>query len=832
MLLDEYNTFIVQNGMVESFLPCPEAIICQPFDTLFEYNVCQAEHPILNTCKKKRCSYFTCLTYHDHADAARKHICDILPVLLGSELDRQICQHLNFEWSPIPELSGMMYVDNSLANFPFMLTNRKELAHRVITKAAPKRRVYSNERMEDVYSIGQQKRQPNTKNKEMFCLFVYDVTNRGHKFSLLADNSLIYRNKIGEDSSTVTEPPDFYVSSRHIDYDSIALGFKVLFRSYINIDSLKNKLILSPVNILEMMLELALQKPDTAQRVMQRGQLEVFASTKITFTTSVRPSKNNNIINNTASMRALKHSAANNNNDIEDNSFCYRKLQPNQLGLRRSDMGEMFERIVVRPIPYNVQKSNVPIETEYYLCLVDKTYAIDSPNRWMLLLPDVLVSNSQYISQFRTIDEIFDQFTAENLLQRRPADFDIEYSNNTTTNAESDYLLVYVLGGLLTPYILPKSAFKLFFLRIKQLNPVVEIYKTDEFIMVTLTRGIPFIQINYEGANIYVSPLELNTHLKHLKNVLDNDLFGATSMPKCLEMSPYATLSRLIVSVVFYKNRFCTIDMAKYFELTTENACAYLIPYDPKTGHGNKHFNAETNTLEYTLMFSSHPQITADGYVLNKNISCPTKIYTRSRLDIDSQSHLRIDFKNDFSSFFCEYVGGHRARKCICIAKITKLQTPFKSRIFPQTKFSLIPINKKKNNPDVKCKTAIYEYLLFKYFDEECYLVNDTVDISVTAYETVGEAKNKIFIDVVASVDSDLYDGTKFSDANGQKGIVQKKDLSRYGDKQPDLIASAFSVVSRNPLNQLKNMKEKNLNTWTPEEQASILGERLWWWWW
>lgn len=551
-LQTKYDEFV--NGskrVVQSFMPCEKATIRQEWKLVFEHNENEIWHPILKICKYKRCSYFTCITFKINEPGVMcQHVCDTMPVFLCSNLDKEICKHMGFdckfENEKCADLAGMIYVDNSLASFPFVLTNRKELGHKTLTKstaASTRRNFHVESSLEDVFSLKNHKKKPEQKPKrDIFCLFVYDVNKRGHKFALTEDNTLLYRDRNGKEYQNVEESgsfPEFEVSKSHIDYDNIANGFRILFRNVIHIDSLKNKRILSPANILDMMLNLATNKPEQAQRTMQRGQLEYFASTKITFAKSTQQSKKTEkpTCNTQAPKMKLDTETTSENRekmtivgpkcnqvskqsqfqnsemyDNYDNSFCYRKLQKNQIGLQFG-LGNVYERVVVRPIPGNVQKSNVPIETEYFLCMADKTYAVDSPFKWMLLLPDVRVSNTRHIEQNPSIDDILEYFVKQGTIEYRLQNYFAEENNSQTP----EFIPVFVLGGLITPYVINRLKFDEFFKQVKSINPYTEIYKTDTIVMIGQEVGIPFIEID----GMLVSPLELNTHLIQKKKQIN-----------------------------------------------------------------------------------------------------------------------------------------------------------------------------------------------------------------------------------------------------------------------------------------------------------------------
>lgn len=498
-----------------------------------------------------------------------------------------------------------------------------------------------------------------------------------------------------------------------------------------------------------------------ARDYIVRGELEKFASTKIIY--SETDSKKNSW----------------------SSSFNYRKLQPNQiLKVSRESSIHNMERIVVRPIPKNVSKASIPKNTEYFLCMAEKSIAIDSPNRWLLLLPNVMVSNTINVTCF-TLNHLLDYLYA-----RRIIDKTVSYGRDVG----SQECLVLVNGGLLTYYSLA-SDFDTLLIHTKQCNPYIEIFKTDEFVMFNLTLGIPFIPFTYKGYDMLISPLELNTIFLSHKVSLNSMLFGPNCSPDSIEMAQYATLNKMMVATNYFKNRFTSNISANYFEYTAENMCAYI-------DENNKNFNKNNSMMNFDIVFSSHPQITADSYVLSRDINCNSDIYMRSRLDLDIQTNMNIFFNKNITSddYIADYDrGGNIIKKYICVAKIQKIKEPLRYRIFPQTKLFMNSV-KTSNGHD---------HYLYKYFDERYHLENK-FDVALSIVCDDDKKRKKFYIDVVTRVKVDFYDGFKISDQCSQKGLVVRQDLSRHPMK-PQLIGSIFSIIGRSPIIELKMIAKNKL---------------------
>lgn len=730
--LEEYNLFVQDNVLIESLLPCADSNLSKKYEVVFENTRADKNvHVMVNRCRQRRSSYFTCIQYREEVSAVSKHVCDIFPVMIGSMLDISICNLFDPSvgaCDAYQDLSGMIFVDGSLAYMPYLLTNRKELGHKV------------------------------KRSNGLFCLYIYDIENRGHKLSIDSKNEFMYRNQRGENATCIDETANFMIDNRHLNLNDIKHAFIRIYNHPIDIDSLENKLTLSPVNILNLMLIMAQRNPSIAREYIVRGELEKFASVKIIY--SEAASKRNSWAS----------------------SFNYRKLQPNQI-LKTTNINNIhnMERIVVRPIPKNVSKASIPKNTEYFLCLAEKSIAIDSPNRWLLLLPNVMVANTTHITQY-TLNHLLDE-----LLLRG-------HVKQTLCYTDANECLVLVNGGLLTHYSLTCDFDTLLFTA-KSANPYIEIFKTDDFVMFNLTRGIPFIPFIYKGKSILISPLELNTVFKSFKNDLDSTLFGPNCLPESIEMAQYATLNKMMVATNYFKNRFTSNVSSSYFEYTAENMCAYI-------DVNNSNFNKSDSLMNFNMIFSSHPQITADSYILDKNINCNSDIFMRSRLDIDIQTHMNIFFNEDIShdGCFADYDSiGNVIRKYICILKIQKIKDALRFRIFPQTKLFM---------SSVKTSSG-YDHYLYKYFDERYQLENE-FDMTLSVVCNEDKKKKRLYIDLVTRARTDFYDGFKLSDQCSQKGLVVRQDVSRYPMK-PQLVGSIFSIIGRSPIIELKSIAKNSV---------------------
>lgn len=790
--MTEYNEYIRDNEFIESFIPCARSIYRKKCNIFFEHNTRKCGHLILEQCKNRHDGYFTCITFKDDVFCEKRHICNFFPVMIGSDLDHMIYKNLypNAYFVDNPafnDLFGMIYVDGSLCYFSYLLTNRTELVHHI---------------------------KPNGSNS-IYCLYIYDLQGRGHKLTIMGDGRIIYRNQSGQDANYMIGESfkfdgDFIIDEKHLDLAHIYPGFMRIFNHTIDIDSLENKITLSPVNILHRAVQMARRDFKMARSFLTRGEIEKFASQKISYAeqksknaqTSTRFLKGGVKCVNDSKIGGCAKKRAQSSVRKPGSSFNYKKIQPNQILI----MGNTWDRNVVRPIPKNVSKSSIPKNTEFFLCLAEKSMSIDSPNRWLLLLPNVVVSNASVIGRGTDMNLLFEKMLAMGIIYDRcggPID-------------DKDKPIL-VSGGITTRYNLRKSGLDYDTIRyIKGENAFMEIFDTDTFTVFNLSIGIPFIPIKLSGSEEYImsSPLELSSTFKDEREQLYNKIFGVNCCDELQRMAEYITLNKFMVSVNYFKNRFSDIDSIKYFELTNENICAYV---NHIASRGNKRplkYNSSDSTLNLDILFSSHPQITGDSYILNRNLSINTTIIQRCRFEFDFTKDVNLCFVKSPSprDCMCERdSSGNLIRKYICVAKIFKMGSPLGFHIFPQIKLMM------------RCKRVSYghEYSLFKYFDEKCFLNRDDFHLSICA--TFSNKYKKMYIDIITNIDIDYYDGIKLSDCCGQKGLTSRQEVDKRfsgicerGTKEgirPDVVGSIFSIIGRAPLIELKSVYKNKIDT-------------------
>lgn len=819
--MEDYNEFIRDNEFVESFLPCNSSKLTQSSKIIYKMGHTGCGHEVLEQCKNRHIGYFTCVTFYDDKSPAIKHLHNFFPVFIGSQLDKDIYKLLYpdaySENNPVFEdLFGMIYVDASLCHFSNLLTNRKELIHRV-------------------------KRGPG-----IYCLYIYDSKDRGHKLSIDDTNTITYRNHKGEErfvqGNNFEMDADFSVETRHFNLINMKHSFSRLSKQRIDIDSIENKNILSPINILYRALVFALRDPKSATTFLTKGEIEKFASLNISYIEK-------GISNGKFSVRGKNFL----NGTNHTSSFNYKKLQPNQILLSKNT----WDRSIVRPIPKNVSVSSIPKKTQYFLCLAEKSISIDSPNRWLTLLPEIIISNNVHMKKYKTLDIILDQLVEKKF-------FKVMMQNNDNDDDDeniNEQCIVMVSGGLVTRYYVRPTVMRdrechlKMLLFIKSINPFVEIYAGKNFLMMNLNQGIPFRLAKLSGRVVPMSPLEMwSAFMPYISGIVDSfSLFGPNCTDTIKSMAQYITINKLMAAVNYSKNKYSCSKAQKYFELTNENICVYFedVTYGQKLQNERKRkhtpcqepeskraklengdiektnsqhkstasdqsianlkFNKTNSTFNMNILFSSHPQMTADSYVLDRNINMNCIIYQRSRFEIDYNSEVNIHF-NDLSktSFLVEKDAvGNVLKKFIKIMIIEKLGSALQYHCFPQIKLKIIET---KNNTG-------YHYVIYKYFDEISYLYADEKNINISIIASMEQnrrAFQKTRIDIITKLNIDYYNGIKPSEQCGQKGLLIRQDTSRYPkiiapNVRPHIVGSIFSLIGRFPLIQLKSIKKKQI---------------------
>lgn len=872
-----YNT--EENSLIKSFLPCEHSALRRQYTIIYEFNYTKCNHRILETCKLQRIPYFTCIEFKDNIECVERHVCDIFPVHIGLDLDRQIYSFIYGDdelnrpevQKTMYDLFGTIYVV-SPQYFSNIFTNRKEIIH------------HSKE-MNKLYNI-----------------YMYDKYDRGHRIWLTSDanKTCILRNSNGnehviEDSESFhkfVSLMEYEVNiQQHIDFLKMRKAF-VRFHIKNDIDDLSNKNILCCINLLQRGLRFATRNPAEVSKIFRFGSLYKFASKNITYQTNESKSKknsnsivisstNSNSIIDTATLSStssikrnlkrtksstnstttsssstsstqeeqqktqmvnmmnLNSSGPTSNNDYENMAQNYKTLSPTNLVHSR----DSYDRHIKRPVPKNVH--TIPTGTEFFICIADTQINVNSPHKWLRLLPNVILTNHLIIKHspgFNNLNDLLDSLYANHFII-----LDTQVDDDNTSETRIDNVMILVNGGIPTKYILgPDIDIIHFFFVCKSLCPFVECVIEDSYIILSLTYGVPMRPVSmyiireiwsksnkFQSDNIlhnedvlFLSPLEMkNDFLQTLRKFLYSTLLGGGCPDNMRKYFKYAIPAK-VHSVYTFNNRFISnLSALPYYDLTCENSFVYMnsvYKINNDTGERIELLDKKQSTLNLKTIYSSDPHLTCDGYILSDKIKMDTLMKQKCRFEFELHRKTDIliwskelpSFDNTTNGQIKVYDAYNNCIKTyyLIFTLIRYSKRCLRYKLFNQAKISLFcyPFNDG------------WKYYLYKYYDEEAFIApNANYEISVIFTTPVDRKfiKNISVMICTSCKQPEQFSGQKLYEICGQKGLCVRQSTERFKKYynlpyEPDLVVSLFSAIGRTPLMTLKTMVD-NL---TPEE--------------
>lgn len=360
-MIEEYDKYVATHPLVEKFSICKKNKTRNEVEILHLHNFDQNEILSMNgLCVFSKSSYLCCIDFYNHVEcevvtrqkkgvaieSRKSHICDIFPVMLGSQLDRQFCIERFGTYQNEFSTLGLYIFDGALTIVPILLTNRKELYHR-------------------------------TKDGSL-CIYVYDKLDRGYRISLVND-SIFYRDRHGQDVAEFPSDADLFVDFRHLNFQLMKeAGHRLWLEEPRSIDDFENKLTQKPINIYDRVFNMARKRVNQAQVNISRGLLEKFVSANISFSSYQKP----------------KYFGDNRG------SCNLRKIPPNQLARGG------FHNLIIKPMGTNVATSVIE-RSEYFICAIEKNVSIDAFNRSMSALSNSYVCSEMDFRE-RDINHLFD----------------------------------------------------------------------------------------------------------------------------------------------------------------------------------------------------------------------------------------------------------------------------------------------------------------------------------------------------------------------------------------------------------------------------------------
>lgn len=945
------------NPLIQSFMPCEHSALNRQYTTIFEFNYSKCAHRILETCKLQRIPYFTCIEYKADVECVERHVCDLFPVFIGMNLDRQIYEFLygreELERSDVQrtmhDLYGTIYVV-SPQYFSNIFTNRKEIVHQ-------------SKDMDKLYNI-----------------YMYDIYDRGHRIWLSnTSKTCIFRNSNGiehdiEDSESFTKfmaNIEYEVNiQKHIDFTRMYQVF-VRFHTNNDIDDLTNKNILCCINLLQRGLKYAQRNPVEVCKIFRFGSLDKFASRNIAYHTNENKTNNknsntmvvsttNNMFNmsnalggsggggggsgnsssggidnnmikvggtkNTRNKKKIKVEKMQINDDYDRGDDDELKMNHVLLGggncggisaVRKrpmvtvsqeeqqksqmvsmmnsnsagpasmSDYGNLaqnyktlsptnlvhssdsYDRHIKRPVPKNVH--TIPTGTEFFICLADTQLNVNSPHKWLRLLPHVIMTNHLNIKYctdggcFNNLNDILDHLCHKGLIETK---YNMQANNNYPT-ADDDDILILVNGGIPTRYHLAKTTAtttatanitKNFFFYCKSICPFVECVIADNYIILSLTYGVPMRPVSIDIINelrrdgdnnnnnnnidfknncLYLSPLDMkNTFLQPLRQFLYGHLLGGGCPDNMRKYFKYSIPAK-VHSVYTFNNRFISnVTAMPYYDLTCENSFIFInnvYKLDKTSGGGSSSSRIElldkkNSIINLKTIYSSDPHLTCDGYILSDKIKMDTLMKQKCRFEFEL--HTKTDtliWSKDLPSFGNTSNGQIR----VYDAYNNCIKTYY--RIFTLVRYSKSCLRYKLFN-QAKISLFCYPfsdgwiYYLYKYYDEEAFILPGAdYEMSVIFTTPIDRKfiKNTSIMICTACKQPERFSGQKIYEICGQKGLCIQQSTERFQKyynlpEEPDLVVSLFSAIGRTPIMTLKTMVD-NLTPAENQLKSKIL---------
>lgn len=860
-----YNT--EESGLIKSFLPCEHSLLRRQYKTIFSFNYQKCHHRILETCKLQRIPYFTCIEYKDNVECVERHVCDIFPVHIGLDLDRQIYSYLYGDdelnsqqvQQTMYDLYGTIFII-SPQYFSNIFTNRKEIIHK--SREAGK----------------------------LLNIYMYDIYDRGHRIWLTNDvnNTCIFRNSNGVDH-VIADTTDFHNFIDNIEYEvdiKKHMDFTQMYKAFIryntnnDIDDLTNKNILCCINLLQRGLKYAQRNPLEVCKIFRFGSLDKFASRNITYQVKneSKPYLNSNSMlytmnTNTTTgfnndkctsvkyiggakrggLKRLKHHNKQSTQKIEKQKtqmvnmmnsnasgpsmgIDYNNLSQNYKTLSPTNLIhsiDSYDRHIKRPVPKNVH--TIPIGTEFFICIADTQLNVNSPHKWLRLLPNVILTNHINIKNSPGLNNMNDLL-------------DTLKTYSIICENSGDGVMILINGGLPTKYNLVQNIDIVdFFFICKFLCPFIECALSKDYIMLSLTYGVPMRPVSmhiisefwpktsifkpkyvYNDSVLYLSPLDMkNDFLLKLRKFFYGNLLGQGCPHNMRKYFKYSIPAK-IHSVYTFNNRFISnISATQYYDLTCENSFVFIndiYKKSPLTNEKISLFNKYDSTIKLKTIYSSDPHLTCDGYILSDKVKMNTLIKQKCRFEFEFHSKTdKLTWSEELPVFDHTEQGQIKIfdayNNCIKVyylifTLVRYSKTCLRYKLFNQAKISLFcyPFNDG------------WIYKLYKYYDEEAFILpNSNFEMSVVFTTSVDRklTKNISIMLCTACKQEDGFSGQKLYEICGQKGLCVQQSTERFKklynlSQEPDLVVSLFSAIGRTPIMTLKTM----IDSLSPDEQA------------
>lgn len=639
---------------------------------------------------------------------------------------------------------------------------------------------------------------------------IYCFTN-----DLVNNSKLIFRDHRGKNFINSIEiakdDRNKYICNRWLKWDCDA--YKSCYNSlrpHIRpIDDLSNKLILSPVMLLERLIKLIYRNPMAAEQVVMLGCWSRLVSATAIYS-QARDYSNNNFNASTSAGNAKKYQNLKKNKLV---SNVYRKPLGHQIAKR-----ELFFQ-VVRPTPYNIATNIIPQRYKGFLCLLERGINIDSFNKSYMLIYNVKIYSfkEQTAMQYKLLNDALEDLWINKYL-----------TINDNDDTDASVTKICINGGI--PTVLRVAAdtpiMDLFF-HVKRLNPFIEFCHHEDANVIVLNHfeGMPFkyVYMSQYETMTYLSPYEIN---KYEVILTIDEILGPHCDHDIIKNNiGDFKLAKLLFGINYTKNHIDTIHGLPLSIFSAENTIfAHLKNIKPAAASSSNdalahHHNSYDNSaVQLETIFSADPLCTQDGYLLdnspdnhNGNDNIAIVFLRRYRIDIEYRNNMNIspytippNFKiNEHYIYLCEIQTYDDAAGTLKILKNQKLS-----------------VYTVKHGNDCWSHHVYLNISGEGIINAKHYSAHSQVWLFAEQFGSNKRDKTwKLSIQIIIQHVNAKYCGIKFCNFSSQKGLADTHmDLSqRYAQHKPQLVSSIFSIFGRSPLTQIRELLNSNMFETTSE---------------
>lgn len=682
-----------------------------------------------------------------------------------------------FDYAIRPKFAGYFFINGDIVAIPYLMDNNRENIHLY------RDRLY----------------------REYWRFFLYTKTNRGYRFYYdLTNDKFVSRDCYGvdfvESLPKINFKDEFDISPRHVLWSIDWLKwFLKSFQMYsFEIDTLYNKLILSPINILMRAIILMRKRPNEALGIIKAGNFARLLSTTTRF--NVKTEKPfANYIRTTNNSNFLRHP---NSNQIEDWQLLTQIVKPCQEQIKLSKkIPDCFDGFIC---PYDLN-ANIKNFAKFFNIVYDVQCFQPTKDHVVDDLIDGLL-NSGYLKASYTPD-------------MNPSDIPL-----LPAESINPFKPVLINGTLPTPYTIPTDI-QTFYKAVKSRNPHIEVRILNGYVSLNCFAGMPMKPYK----DYFISPYELNT--------FEQEYFKSGHMPQISLIGKLFIKSRKLalhdrsVGAASYFKSSLTSDQSLFTSIFSNEVLSTFISTDTrKLPHFRRDFDERGVAIKHTkpirlvngnfiplqVAFSANLNTNEDAYVINEKLNFNIVITKKMNYDFTPSKDLQFvlaDPKN-CAQYIVNPSTGRREELLI------KIATVYTTEDVEPAHYTKITCLKRDEN--------IYDF--YKTLDSRDILeLPSEKDITFNIEVRYNNGRAQILLEMIYRVP--YYDGLKLCNLSAQKGLGFFHNLSQYrtaDGQEPDIIMSLFGIIGRCPFPQLQEMadstKAKPIYFYDQEKKVSAVG--------